>query len=917
MLFLKTFFATKGNFSMRDFDDLLRQMTLQEKVSMLAGSDMWHTTAVERLGIPAVKVTDGPNGARGGGDFTGGVKAACFPAGIALASTWNVDLVERIGQALAQDARTKGASVLLAPTVNIHRSPLNGRNFECYSEDPYLSGKMATAYIKGVQSQGVGATIKHFVCNDSEYQRNSISSEVDERTLREIYLAPFQAAVEEARPWAVMASYNKVNGTFASENSYTLTKILREEWGFDGIVMSDWFGTQSTVDSVNAGLDLEMPGPGAWRKEKLLQAVERGEVAEATIDESVRRLLRLIERVGVFENPDEAQEQAIDRPEHRAVAREAAAEGIVLLKNADNVLPLQPEKLTSLAIIGPNAKTARIMAGGSAQVNAHYAITPFDAVTSRAGEDVQLGYEAGCTNHKLQPLLDVNLLTAGEASVDHGLTTDYFNNLDLSGSPVHTEVTAASELFWLGQLPDGVDRQQFSVRASGQFTPDETGVYQFSLVSAGLSRLRIDGQEVVDNWTSQQPGDSYFGMGSGEVTASIKMVAGQSYALAIEYARSGSPFTAVRLGCLPPQPVDAIERAVALAKGADVALIFAGLSAEWESEGFDRPDLELVGEQNRLIESVAAVNKNTVVVLNTGSPIAMPWLDQVAGVAQAWYPGQECGNAIADVLFGDVNPSGKLPQTFPARLEDNPAYINYPGENGQVRYGEGIFVGYRYYEKKQVKPLFPFGFGLSYTTFNYDALRLSASEIGPDDSLRVSIDISNTGTRAGQEIVQLYIRDKTASVQRPDKELKAFAKVHLAAGERRTVTFTLARNALAYYDIVKRAWIAEAGEFDVSVGSSSQDIHATSAFVLTASSSFGGAVTTGHAKLSMDNTLAQLLEDPAAHAILEKYLPGMADSPQASMAMSLRLEQIAPFVPDIFTDDLLQNIARDLEQLET
>ncbi|HEX4714595.1 MAG TPA: glycoside hydrolase family 3 protein, partial [Ktedonobacteraceae bacterium] len=374
---------------MRDLDDLLRQMTLQEKVSLLAGSDLWHTTPVERLGIPAMKVTDGPNGARGGG-FIDGVKAACFPAGIALASTWNTDLVQRVGQALGQEARTKDASVLLAPTVNIHRSPLNGRNFECYSEDPYLSGRMAVAYIKGVQSEGVGATIKHYVCNDSEYQRNSISSEIDERTLREIYLAPFHAAIHEAQPWAVMASYNKINGTFASENPTTLTKILKEEWGFDGVVMSDWFGTQSSAEAVNAGLDLEMPGPANWRGEKLLQAVERGEVDEATIDESVRRLLRLLTRAGVFERPDEVQEQAIDRPEHRAVAREAAAEGMVLLKNAGNILPLQPEKLTSLAIIGPNAKTARIMAGGSAQVNAHYAITPFDAVVSRAGEDVQI-----------------------------------------------------------------------------------------------------------------------------------------------------------------------------------------------------------------------------------------------------------------------------------------------------------------------------------------------------------------------------------------------------------------------------------------------------------------------------------------------------------------------------------------------
>jgi beta-glucosidase len=693
---------------MRNLEDLPGQMTLQEKVSMLAGSDMWHTTPVARLGIPAVKVSDGPNGVRGGGGFSGSVKAACFPAGIALASTWNTDLVERIGQALGQEASSKGASVLLAPTVNIHRSPLNGRNFECYSEDPYLSGRMAVAYVKGVQSQGVGATLKHYVCNDSEYQRNSISSEVGERALREIYLAPFQTAIQEAKPWAVMASYNKVNGTFASENPLTLTEILKEEWGFDGVVMSDWFGTQSTVPSVNAGLDLEMPGPAAWRGAKLLQAVERGEVSEAAIDESVRRLLRLIERTGSFEHPDEKPEQAINRPEHQAVAREAAAEGIVLLRNEDNVLPLQLDSLTSLALIGPNAKTARIMAGGSAQVNAHYAITPFEAVVKRAGEGVRIGYEPGCTNHKLLPLLDVNLLTPGNEEAGHGLTVEYFNSFDLAGDPAWTTLIGSTELSWLGSLPAPVNPQQFSVRATGHFTPQETGVYTFGLVSAGLSRLSIDGQEVIDNWHQQQPGEMYFGMGSVEVIYTVELTAEQTYTLMLEYSKGSMPISAVRLGCLPPLPADALERAAALAATSDVAMVFVGLSEEWESEGFDRPGLELVGQQVALIEKVAAANKNTIVILNTGSPIEMPWLDRVKAVVQAWYPGQECGHAIADVLFGDVNPSGKLTQTFPVRIEDNPAYINYPGENGQVHYGEGIFVGYRYYEKKKVAPLFPF-----------------------------------------------------------------------------------------------------------------------------------------------------------------------------------------------------------------
>ncbi|MBV9617175.1 MAG: glycoside hydrolase family 3 C-terminal domain-containing protein, partial [Ktedonobacteraceae bacterium] len=490
-------------------DDLLQQMTLQEKISMLAGASMWYTAAIKRLGIPALKMTDGPNGARGEGNFTGGVKAASFPVEISLASTWNTELVERVGRALGQEAKTKGAQVLLAPTVNIHRSPLNGRNFESFSEDPYLSARMAVAYITGVQSQGVGTAVKHYVCNDSEFQRNSISSEVGERALREIYLPAFQAAVQEAQAWSVMASYNRVNGTFACENPYTLREILRNEWGFDGVVMSDWFGTQSTSPSVNAGLDLEMPGPPIWRGEKLLNAVENGEVDEATIDESVRRLLLLLTKAGLFSQDqialaDQATprpEQAIDLPEHRLLVREAAAEGIVLLKNERDILPLQPGKVTSLAIIGPNAKTARIMGGGSAQVNSHYAISPFDGIVARAGTSLKIEYELGCTNHGMLPLLDSGLLSPREGEGEHGLTVEYFNSFDLTGSPVLTTVAETTELSWFSQYPDAVNSQEFSVRCSGRFTPREMGSYTFGLASAGLSRLYIDGQEMIDNWT--------------------------------------------------------------------------------------------------------------------------------------------------------------------------------------------------------------------------------------------------------------------------------------------------------------------------------------------------------------------------------------------------------------------------------
>jgi beta-glucosidase len=433
------------------------------------------------------------------------------------------------------------------------------------------------------------------------------------------------------------------------------------------------------------------------------------------------------------------------------------------------------------------------------------------------------------------PLLDSELLLAGTEGTEHGFAVEFFNSLDLSGAPVHREIQPKSELSWFGEMPAGVNPQQFSLRATGRFTPQETGAYTFGLISIGRSRLSIDGQQVIENWTEQTSSGDFLGMGGKEVQATVTLEAGRAYLLTLELAKSEAvPLGAVRLGCLTSEPADAIERAVALAAASDMVIVCVGFGGEWQSEGFDRPNLDLPGKQDALVEQVAAANPRTIVVLNTGSPITMPWLEKVATVVQAWYPGQECGNAIADVLFGDTNPSGKLPQTFPLRLEDTPTYLDFPGENGKIYYGEGLFVGHRYYEKKKVAPLFPFGFGLSYTTFSYSSLRLGTQEIGPDDTLQVSIDITNTGQRAGKEIVQMYVRDEQASLQRPEKELKAFAKVQLDPGERKTVTLSLARDALAYYDDLTHEWVAEAGAFEVLVGASSQDIRARATFTLTA-----------------------------------------------------------------------------------
>jgi len=896
----------------------LKTMTLEEKVALLAGDSMWLSTAIERLKIPAFKMTDGPNGARGSGGLVGGsVTSACLPAGVSLAATWNVELVRSVGELLAEEAKGKGAHVILAPTVNIHRTPLGGRSFECFSEDPYLTSRMAVSYITGLQSRGVGATVKHFVCNDSEFERNTISSEVDERTLREIYLPPFRAAVQEAKSWAVMSSYNRVNGTYAGDHRGLLTEILRKEWGFDGIVMSDWFGTKSTVEAARAGLDLEMPGPTSWRGAKLLEEVRAGRVPVEAIEDSARRILRIIERTGA--NGEKISERALDRPEHRAVARRVAAEGIVLLRNEGALLPLEADGLKSLAIIGPNAKTAQIMGGGSAQVNAHYAITPYEGVRAKLGEKVKIGYEIGCTNHKMLPHLDQESIRSGDDPGRRGFALSYYGSLDLSGEVIHRDHAGLSEHIWMpdsaqnGAVPDA-----FSALLAGIFTPAESGLHSFGLTSAGSSRLLIDGKEVIDNWTRQTPGDSYFGTGSTEVTAQVELAAGKSYQISVQYSTKGATMMrGVRLGHLPPVAPDAIARAASLASRSDVALVFVGLNGDWETEGRDRPDMDLVGRQVELVEKVAAANPRTVVILQTGSPVTMPWLDKVSAVLEAWFPGQECGNAIADVLFGAVNPAGRLPVTFPVRVEDNPSYTNYPGENGRVRYGEGIFVGYRYYEKKAVTPLFPFGFGLSYTTFTYGSLHVSAQSISPEDTLSISIDITNSGRREGQEVVQFYLRDAQASVMRPPKELKAFGKVMLRPGESANVSVTLDREAFAYWDDARHAWVAEEGVYTILVGGSSADIKAKADVVLATTAVFGHAGGATARPLSVESTLRELLADPSTRAILERHLPTIGGDARLGMAMGFSLTQLAGMAPDQVPREALTAIAADLERVGT
>jgi beta-glucosidase len=791
---------------------LVAQLTDEEKISLLAGKDDWTTVPIPRLGIPSLKVTDGPMGARGS-QGSGAVSSACFPAGVALAATWNVELLERVGRALAEEVSSKGAHILLAPTVNLHRSPLAGRNFECYSEDPLLTGRMAVAYIRGLQAEGVGACIKHFVCNDSEVERHSMSSEVAERPLHELYLRPFRMAMEEVRPWAVMSSYNKLNGTWCSQNRALLVELLKQGWEFDGIVISDWGGTYSPNVALG-GLDLEMPGPARWMGRPVREALAAGTRSCEELDDKVRRLLRTMEKAGAFEHPELSAEQAIDRPEHRQLIREAAGQAIVLLKNERGLLPLK--RPATIAVIGENACWTRVQGGGSVYVMPHYVISPYEGIRDRAGDGAAVRYELGCAIDKRVPLVPPGWLAA-EDGTPGCLTVHYYDNRDLSGEPVYTTCSHAAELAWAGRALPHVRGSEFSVRLAGTLTPPYGGRYTFSLSASGPARLFIDGALLVDNGAALGA--------NGEQTAEIDLAAGRAYSLAVEFTWVGdATWRALRVGCGPAPRAGDLEAAVRLAAESDVAVVVAGLTPEWESEGFDRPDMRLPGRQDELIERVAAANPSTVVALSCGAPVDMPWLDRVAAVVQAWYLGQETGHAIADVLFGDVNPSGKLPTTFPRRLQDTPAYINYPGENGKVLYGEGLFVGYRYYDKKDVAPLFPFGYGLSYTTFAYANLRLSAAECRPGEPITASVDVTNTGPRPGTEVVQLYVRDLESRLVRPDKELKSFARVWLEPGETRTVHLPLPPDALSYYDPARGGWIFEPGDFELLAGASSRDI---------------------------------------------------------------------------------------------
>jgi beta-glucosidase len=785
--------------------DLVKALTLEEKVSLLSGADAGSTRAIERLGIPSIRVIDGPHG------VGWGTRATAFPTPVNMAATWNTDLVRRVGAALGEETLAVGRHILLGPCVNIHRTVFGGRNFESFGEDPYLAGRMAVSYITGVQGAGVGTSLKHFACNNQEWERMTIDVIVDERALHEIYLPAFKAAVQEARPWTVMSAYNQLNGHYCSANRRLLTETLKDDWGFDGFVVSDWGGCHSTIEAANAGLDLEMPGPGVYFNETLVQAVRDGKVAEATIDDKVRRILGVLQRTGHMGGQPPGS-GSVNTPEHKALARELAAESLVLLKNADGVLPLNDGQLKSIAVIGPNAAVARIGGGGSSWMNPPYSVSPLDGLREVCGSAIRIDYTEGCALvGEIVPFEPEHLRPPDAKPGEQGLLGEYFANQNLEGAPLVVRVDPLLQFEWGSGSPDPkIPVDHFSARWSGELIPPTTGTFDLAISSDDGSRVFLDGELVIDHWSDHGP----------EMKSTRRsLVAGQTYKIVVEYYEKTGD-ASVRFGWIPRESL--FEKAVAMARAADVALVFVGLGPDVEAEGRDRDRFALPGLQAKLVENIAKANPRTIVVLNGGLPVEIaPWLDLVPAVLQAWYPGQEGGRAVADVLFGRVNPSGKTPVTFPRRVEDCTWHGSYPGRLGKAPYSEGLYVGYRHFDKRGIAPLFPFGHGLSYTTFEYSNLRVEAEKF---PNARVLVDVANAGDRAGQEVVQVYVRDVESKVDKPLQELRRFQKVALKPGEKKTVEFALGEDAFAYYDTKHKKWNVEQGDYEILVGASSRDI---------------------------------------------------------------------------------------------
>lgn len=796
-------------------DSILSKMTLDEKLEIIGGINDFFTRPNPRLGIPSLKMSDGPMGVHDYGLTT------AYPAGIALAASWDRDLAHQVGVSMGKDARARGVHFILGPGMNIYRAPMNGRNFEYFGEDPYLASRIAVAIIQGIQEQRVVATAKHFTANNSEFARMTLSSDIDERTLREIYLPAFEASVKEAKVGAVMDAYNLVNGTYMTANDHLNNEILKKEWGFSGILMSDWGATHDGIAAFNGGLDLEMPSPTFMNRDTLMPGLKDGRLATATLDDKVRRILRTAIAFGFFDKPQEDTDIPTFSQEGRQVALEEARSGVVLLKNSNNLLPFNPDKIKTIAVIGPDAYPAVVSGGGSAETKPFMAVSYLEGISNRLGTKAKVLYAVD------SPVLDQvfeNSEFVTEPGGEAGLKGEYFSNQDLKGTPALARTDEHIHLdFGEGSFAPGEPIDHFSIRWTGYFVPKTTGDYTFFSSADDGVRLWVDDALGIDDWLPHaQTVDSY----------AKHLEAGNAYKIRLEYFEDvGSAI--VGFGVTRPEEYVGRETKPLAAK-ADAVIICVGFDPKTESEGADRT-FRLPGGQDELIQQISAVNKNTIVVLTAGGNVDMTrWIDDVPAVLDAWYPGQEGGTALAQILVGDYSPSGKLPVSFERRWEDNPTFHNYypaPGEH-RVKYAEGVFIGYRYFDRSETKPRFAFGHGLSYSTFAYSKISVTPNVGNLTAPVSVSFEVKNTGTRAAAEVAEVYVGDSHASVPRPVKELKNFAKVNLQPGESKRVTLTLDRRAFSYYDVDKKDWNAEAGDFAILVGASSDDIRLQAKYTL-------------------------------------------------------------------------------------
>lgn len=793
----------------KKIDKIISKMTLQEKLEMIGGYQAFNIKPLKRLGLPLVRMADGPAGVRNYGPSTS------YPATILITASFDTDIMKKVGESVGREAKGKDVQIMLAPAMNIYRAPMCGRNFEYLGEDPFLAGKIAAAYILGVQSQGVMATAKHLAANNQEFSRHKVDSEVDERTLQEIYLPAFKASVHEGKVASIMNSYNPLNGIHTAEHDYLLNQVVKKDWGFNGFIMSDWGSAYDGIKSANNGLDLEMPSGKFMSPKVLTAAVEEGKVKVEVINDKIRRILRMYYRFNFMDSTKIHQKYTPDLAAANKTALEAARGGIVLLKNEKNILPLDAKKIKNIAVIGPNGDPAVTGGGGSGYVSPINPVSVLDAVKQISGVNVK--YTPGMVE-SVSPAFFKNSLFEGE-----GAKAEFFKNKELSGAPFFTRNFKSINLDFSRPITAGFESTNFSARFTGKIKMPKDGKYRIALSGDDGCRLFLDGVKIIDNWYDH-----------AETATVIEkdLTGGKEYDVKIEYYQAGGE-AAIRFGFCPTLD-NPLAEARKIAKESDVVILCLGFNHKSETEGADRP-FSLPKEQVELLEKITAVNPNTIVALNAGGNAGIAeWIDKVPALVHAWYPGQAGNTALAEILFGKTNPSGKLPASFEKRWEDSPVFNSYHDDDKdlKVTYKEGIFVGYRGFEKNNVEPLFPFGYGLSYSTFEYKNIKLSAASITAKQKLDVTVEVKNTAKVAGKEIVQLYVRDVESSLPRPNKELKGFAKVSLKPGETKKVKITIGKEELSFYNPEKHVWIAEPGEFEVMVGSSSKDVKLVKKFSL-------------------------------------------------------------------------------------